>query len=299
MCIKTGFIGLGIMGKPMALNLLSAGVDFMVYDKDPAAVEALTAAGAVAGDRRSIGAACERIFLILPNGDIVKDVLFGEGGVAETLLPGAVVCDMSSVTPVESRYCYENLKAQGAGFVDAPVSGGEPGAIHGTLAFMAGGDAADYEALRPWFEIMGASSVLVGDSGAGSITKLANQIIVNNTIAIVSEAFVFAVKAGAPPLKVYDAIRSGLAGSAVLDAKLPLIAERNFVPGGKISINHKDIKNVVNTAHAIDAPIPYSSQLFEILQTLKIHGHMDEDHGGIVQYFEALANVTVRGEECE
>ena len=296
MCTKTGFIGLGIMGKPMALNLLKAGVKLMVYDKNPDAMAAVVEAGAVAGDCRAIGASCEKIFLILPNGDIVRDVLFGQGGVAETIVPGAIVCDMSSVTPGESRYCRERLKERGAGFVDAPVSGGEPGAIHGTLAFMAGGDAGDFDALRPWFDIMGGSWVLVGDSGAGSIAKLANQMIVNNTIAVVSEAFVFAVKAGAPPLKVYQAIRGGLAGSAVLDAKLALIAERNFVPGGKISINHKDIKNVVNTAHAMDVPIPYSSQLFEILQALKIHGHMDEDHGGIVQYFEALAGVEVREE---
>ena len=149
----------------------------------------------------------------------------------------------------------------------------------------------------PYYNIMGSSAVLIGDSGSGSVTKLANQIIVNNTIAIVSEAFVMATKAGADPVKVYEAIRGGLAGSAVLDAKIPMIVERNFVPGGKISINHKDIKNVVNTAHAIDVPIPYSAQLYEILQTLKIHGHMNDDHGGIVQYFEKLADVEVKKTE--
>ena len=136
--------------------------------------------------------------------------------------------------------------------------------------------------------------VVVGDSGSGSVTKLANQVIVNNTIAIVSEAFVLAVKAGADPVKVYEAIRGGLAGSAVLDAKIPMIVERNFTPGGKISINHKDIKNVINTAHELDVPVPYTAQLFEILQSLKVHGHMDEDHSGIVQYFERLADVVVK-----
>ncbi len=201
---------------------------------------------------------------------------------------------MSSVTPVESKECFEKLAKQGVGFVDSPVSGGEPGAINGTLAFMAGGRQEDFDRLMPYYEIMGSSAVLIGDSGSGSVTKLANQIIVNNTIAIVSEAFVLATKAGADPVKVYEAIRGGLAGSAVLDAKIPMIVERNFVPGGKISINHKDIKNVVNTAHAIDVPIPYSAQLYEILQTLKIHGHMNDDHGGIVQYFEALADVQVK-----
>ena len=291
---KAGFIGLGIMGKPMAKNLLKGGVDLMVWDLNQAAVEEVKEAGASVGTYEEIGAQCDVVFLILPNGDISKEVLFGEKGVASTLTAGKVVCDMSSVTPVESKECYEGLKKIGVGFVDSPVSGGEPGAINGTLAFMAGGDEKDFNALMPYFDIMGSSAVLIGGSGSGSVTKLANQIIVNNTIAIVSEAFVLASKAGADPMKVYHALRGGLAGSAVLDAKIPMIVERNFVPGGKISINHKDIKNVVNTAHSLDVPIPYSAQLYEILQTLKIHGHMNDDHGGIVQYFEALADVQVK-----
>jgi 2-hydroxy-3-oxopropionate reductase len=281
------------MGKPMAKNMLAAGIDLMVNDLNEAAVEELKAAGAGSGSLAQIGAQCDVIFMILPNGDISKAVLFGEGGIASALTPGKIVCDMASVTPVESKECYEKLAKMGVGFVDAPVSGGEPGAIKGTLAFMAGGDQKDFDALMPYFNIMGSSAILIGGSGSGSVTKLANQIIVNNTIAIVSEAFVLAAKAGADPVKVYNAIRGGLAGSAVLDAKIPMIVERNFVPGGKIAINHKDIKNVVNTAHSLDVPIPYSAQLYEILQTLKIHGHMNDDHGGIVQYFEALANVKV------
>lgn len=290
---KVGFVGLGIMGKPMAKNMLAAGIDLMVNDLNDAAVEELKAAGASSGTLAEIGAQCDVIFMILPSGEISKAVLFGENGIASTLSAGKIVCDMASVTPVESKECYEKLAEIGVGFVDSPVSGGEPGAIKGTLAFMAGGDQKDFDALMPYYEIMGSSAILIGDSGSGSVTKLANQIIVNNTIAIVSEAFVLAAKAGADPVKVYQAIRGGLAGSAVLDAKIPMIVERNFVPGGKISINHKDIKNVVNTAHSLDVPIPYSAQLYEILQTLKIHGHMNDDHGGIVQYFEALADVKV------
>lgn len=291
---KVGFIGLGIMGKPMAKNLLKAGIDLMVCDLNEQAVKEVVECGAQAASYREIGEKCDIVFLILPNGDISKSVLFDEDGVAQTLTAGKVVCDMSSVTPVESKECFEGLAKIGVGFVDSPVSGGEPGAVNGTLAFMAGGRQEDFDKLMPYYEIMGSSAVLIGDSGSGSVTKLANQIIVNNTIAIVSEAFVMATKAGADPVKVYEAIRGGLAGSAVLDAKIPMIVERNFVPGGKISINHKDIKNVVNTAHAIDVPIPYSAQLYEILQTLKIHGHMNDDHGGIVQYFEALADVQVK-----
>ena len=292
-----GFIGLGIMGKPMARNLLKAGVELMVYDINPAAVEALAAEGAAAGSPDVIGKSCEVVFTILPNGPIVQEVLFGENGAASGLKPGAVVCDCSSVTPGESRLCWEKLHAIGVGFVDAPVSGGEPGAVAGTLAFMAGGEEKDFDALKPYFTIMGSSALLVGAPGSGSVTKLANQVIVNNTIAVVSEAFVLAVKAGADPVKVYEAIRGGLAGSAVLDAKLPMMVERNFKPGGKISINHKDIKNVINTAHELDVPVPYSAQLFEILQSLKVHGHMEDDHSGIVQYFEKLADVVVKKQD--
>jgi len=291
---KVGFVGLGIMGKPMAKNMLAAGVDLMVNDLNQDAVEELKAAGATAGTLAEIGAACDIIFMILPSGEISKAVLLGENGIASTLTAGKIVCDMASVTPIESKECYDALAKIGVGFIDSPVSGGEPGAIKGTLAFMAGGDQKDFDALMPYYDIMGSSAILVGGSGSGSVTKLANQIIVNNTIAIVSEAFVLASKAGADPVKVYKAIRGGLAGSAVLDAKIPLIVERNFVPGGKISINHKDIKNVVNTAHSLDVPIPYSAQLYEILQTMKIHGHMNDDHGGIVQYFEALADCKVQ-----
>lgn len=290
---KAGFIGLGIMGKPMAKNLLSTGTELMVYDLNQEAVKELADLGAKTGMLTEIGESCEVVFTILPNGPIVQSVLFGEGGVVSSMKKGSVVCDMSSVTPVESKECYDKCSQYGIGFVDSPVSGGEPGAVNGTLAFMAGGDEKAFHMLAPYFEIMGSSALLVGGAGSGSVTKLANQVIVNNTIAVVSEAFVLAAKAGADPVKVYEAIRGGLAGSAVLDAKIPMIVERNFEPGGKISINHKDIKNVVNTAHAMDVPIPYTAQLFEIMQALKIRGHMDEDHGGIVQYFENLAAVTV------
>ena len=291
---KTGFIGLGIMGRPMAENMLRSGISLMVYDINQDAVAQLVSLGAKAGNPKEIGEACEVIFTILPNGAIVQDVLFGENGAAKGLTEGKVVCDCSSVTPAESHICYERLEKIGVGFVDAPVSGGEPGAVNGTLAFMAGGREVDFNRLKPFFDIMGSSALLIGESGSGSVTKLANQVIVNLTIAAVSEAFVLAVKAGVDPVKVYEAIKGGLAGSAVLNAKIPMIMERNFKPGGKISINHKDIKNVLATAHDIDVPMPFSSQLFEVMQALKVAGHMNDDHGGIVQYFEQLAGVEVK-----
>lgn len=292
--MKAGFIGLGIMGRPMAKNLLKAGVELLVSDLNPEAVQDVVSAGAEEASYAEIGRQCGVVILMVPNGTISQSILFDEGGVASTIESGTVVCDMSSVTPVESRYCYETLKEKGVGFLDAPVSGGEPGAVAGTLAIMVGGDQKDYDVMKPYFDILGASALLTGGPGSGSVTKLANQVIVNNTIAIVSEAFVLAVKAGANPEKVYEAIRGGLAGSAVLDAKMPMILERNFRPGGPIRINHKDIKNVISTAHEIDVPVPYTAQLYEILQTLKVHGHMEDDHCGIVQYFEKLADVEVK-----
>lgn len=292
--MKVGFIGLGIMGRPMAKNMLKAGVELLVSDLSKEAVADVVAAGAKEASYAEIGEQCERIIIMVPSGAISKFILFGENGVASAIKAGSVVCDMSSVTPVESQECYKGLKEKGVGFVDAPVSGGEPGAVAGTLAIMAGGDKEDFDAMKEYFDILGSSALLIGGSGSGSVTKLANQVIVNNTIAVVSEAFVLAAKAGADPQKVYEAIRGGLAGSAVLDAKIPMIIERNFKPGGPIRINHKDIKNVVNTAHSIDVPIPYTAQLYEILQSLKVHGHMEDDHGGIVQYFEKLADVEVK-----
>ena len=208
-----GFIGLGIMGKPMVKNLLKAGVQVRVNDLVQSAVDEVAALGALPSTQAQIGADCDVVFTILPNGAIVQNVLFGENGVASTLRQGALVVDMSSVTPGESRACAERLARQDVAFLDAPVSGGEPGAINGTLSFMVGGDEETFQRAQPYFDIMGSSAIRIGCVGSGSITKLANQIIVNLGIAAVSEAFVLAAKAGADPEKVYQAIRGGLRGA--------------------------------------------------------------------------------------
>ncbi len=294
---KIGFIGLGIMGKPMAKNLLKGGFDVMVTDLNHAAVEELEALGASSGTYAQLAENCEYIFTILPTPAIVQEVIFGENGLAGHLKSGQVVCDMSSVTPGDSQLCYNGLKKLGVGFVDAPVSGGEPGAIAGTLAIMCGGDQADFDRLLPAFRAMGSSAMLIGGSGAGSVTKLANQIMVNLNIAAVSEAMVLAAKAGVDPMKVYKAVRGGLAGSTVLDNKAPMMCARNFKPGGTIKVNHKDIKNVLATAHELDVPLPLTAQLFEIQQALKVNGHFMDDHAGYVQYFEKLAGVVVKSDE--
>lgn len=290
---QIGFIGLGIMGLPMAKRLLEAGCKLLVNDVSQERVEILTRLGARSAACSQIGQECGLVFTILPNGSIVQQVLFAPDGVAGSLAPGSLVVDMSSVTPGDSKICAEKLGTLGCRFLDSPVSGGEPGAVNGTLAFMVGGDSADFERAKPCFEVMGASATLVGPVGSGSVTKLANQIIVNMGIAAVSEAMVLATRAGADPGRVFQAIRGGLAGSAVLEAKAPMMLRRDFKPGGKISINHKDVKNVIATAHELDVPLPLTAQLFEIMQALKVGGHMDEDHSGIVQYFERLAGVVV------
>lgn len=295
---RIGFIGLGIMGRPMASNLLKKGCDLLVYDVNPEAVTELRRLGAAAAaGPAEIGVACEVVFTMLPDGGVVQEVLFGPGGAAAALKPGSVVVDMSSVTPGEAQACEARLAPLQAGFLDAPVSGGEPRAIDGTLAFMVGGKPEVFERILPYFNKMGASALLVGECGSGCIAKLANQIIVNLNIAALSEALVLATKAGADPQKVFQAIRGGLAGSAVMEAKAPMMIARNFKPGGKLSINLKDIKNVMDTAHALDAPLPFTAQLLEVMQALKVDDRMGEDHSAIVRYFEKLAGVEVHARE--
>ena len=288
-----GFIGLGIMGAPMAENLLKAKVPLLANDLNPDAVNKISAKGARAATLRDIAGNCGIVFTILPDGKTTQQVLFDDGGLAGSLKPGTLIVDMSSVTPEESRICANGLESLGCSFIDAPVSGGEPKAIDGTLVFMVGGKQNDFERAKPFFQIMGNDAVLVGSVGSGSLAKLANQVIVNLTIAAVSEALVMVAKAGGDPEKVFKAIRGGLAASAVLEAKVPMMLERNFKPGGTLTINRKDIGNALATAHKIESPMPLSSQLYEIMQSLSVMGLIENDHSSIVQYFETLSGTKV------
>ncbi|MCM3789753.1 2-hydroxy-3-oxopropionate reductase [Domibacillus indicus] len=289
-----GFIGLGIMGKPMSLNLLKAGFNVSVYDLNTKAVEALVEAGGKAAAPAEMGETCDVIITMLPASQHVKQVVLGEGGILETATEGTVIIDMSSISPVASVEIAEEAAKKGVDMIDAPVSGGEPKAIDGTLAIMAGGKESVFESVKDVLQAVGSDVTLVGKNGSGVTAKLANQIIVNLNIAAMSEALVLAAKAGIDVEKMYQAIRGGLAGSAVLDAKVPLILDRNFVAGGRIDINLKDLTNVMETAHEIGVPLPLSSQLLEIFHALKVDGKSGDDHGGIVQYYEKLANVEVR-----
>ena len=294
MAKKIGFIGLGIMGKPMALNLLSKGYEVMVNDLNKDAVQTLIDAGAKAADSaKVIGENSDVIITMLPASHHVQQVVLGENGVLSGAKKGAVIIDMSSISPVVSKEIAAIAEKQGVEMLDAPVSGGEPKAKDGTLAIMVGGKEEVFEQVKDVLFAMGSEVTLVGGNGSGTTAKLANQVIVNLNIAAMSEALVLAAKAGIDVEKMYQAIRGGLAGSAVLDAKVPLILDRNFVAGGRIDINLKDMTNVMETAHSIGVPMPLSSQLLEIFHALKVDGKAADDHGGIVQYYEKLANVTV------
>lgn len=295
---RIGFVGLGIMGKPMVRNLLKAGFSVTVYDIVADAVKALVAEGAK-GASSAKEVACDQdvVITMVPSGPIVRSLLNGDDGILAGVKAGTVIVDMSSVTPVESKEFAELAAAKGCAFLDAPVSGGEPGAVAGTLAIMVGGEEDVLDSVRDVFEAMGSSITLVGPTGSGSVTKLANQVIVNLNIAAVAEALILSTKAGADPKKVYEAIRGGLAGSTVLDAKAPMMFRRNFKPGGPIKINLKDITNVMDTAKKLDLPLVMTGVLEQIMHSLKATGHLMDDHSGIVQFYENISGVVVKTNE--
>lgn len=293
--MKIGFIGLGIMGKPMAKNLIKAGYDLVVYDIMPAPVKDVTGEGAeTAGSCKEIAERSDIIITMLPDGPDVEAAVLGENGVADGVKKGAILIDMSSIAPAVSQKVAAELEKKGVEMLDAPVSGGEPKAIDGTLAIMVGGKQEVFDKVEDILKVMGGSAVLVGDIGAGNVTKLANQIIVGINIAAMSEAMVLATKAGFDPEKVYNAIRGGLAGSTVLDAKVPLALDGNFKPGFRIELHIKDLKNAMNTAHDLSCPSFLTGQVMEIMQALKVDGKAKDDHGGLIQFYEKLAAVEVR-----
>ncbi len=292
---KVGFIGLGIMGKPMAKNLIKAGYQLVVYDVNNAAVREMADAGAEEGaSSKDVAERSDIILTMLPNSPHVKEAILGKNSVIEGVRPGSVIVDLSSIAPLVSREIAAVLKEMGVEMLDAPVSGGEPKAIDGTLAIMAGGSETVFNEVKEILLKMGSSAVYVGETGSGNITKLANQMIVALNIAAMSEALVLAAKSGVDPEKVYKAIRSGLAGSTVLDAKVPMVLDGNFKPGFRIELHIKDLMNALDTAHQIGVPIPLTSQVMEIMQALKADGKERDDHSGIIQFYEKLSGIEVR-----
>jgi 2-hydroxy-3-oxopropionate reductase len=292
---EVGFIGLGIMGRPMAKNLLKAGYSLKVYDLNKAAVADLVSAGAEEGASVSeVARDCSLIITMLPNSPHVKAVVLGEGGVLENAAEGTLIVDMSSIAPDASKEMEKALSEKKLRMIDAPVSGGEPKAIDGSLAIMVGGKEEDFNEAKPLFDIMGASALLVGPIGSGNTCKLTNQIIVALNIAALSEGLLLAKKAGADVEKVFNAIKGGLAGSTVMNAKAPMILEGNFKPGFKIDLHIKDLTNALDTGAAAGAPLPLTASVQQMLQVLKADGEGQSDHSAIARYYEKVSGTAIR-----
>jgi 2-hydroxy-3-oxopropionate reductase len=293
--VKIGFIGLGIMGKPMVKNLLKAGHEVIAYDIIPENVEEVRAAGAVAAtSTREVARACTHIITMLPNGPEVKEVVLDEDGVLDNATAGTIIVDMSSIAPGVAQEIAKACEGKGVRFLDAPVSGGEPKAIEGTLSVMVGGNEEVFNEMKEVLLDMAASVVLCGDVGAGNVTKLANQVIVALNIVAVSEAFMLSTKAGVEPEKVFDAIKGGLAGSTVMNAKVPMILDGNFAPGFKIDLHIKDLANALETGHQVSSPLPLTAAMMEVMQNLRGDGYGQNDHSAIAKYYEKLTGLEIR-----
>jgi 2-hydroxy-3-oxopropionate reductase len=293
--MNIGFIGLGIMGKPMSKNLLAAGHELVVFDLNDAPVLELIAAGAKAGSSpKDVALRCRLVITMLPNSPQVKEVVLGTEGVIHGAEAGDVLVDMSSIAPRAAQEIAAELAKKGIEMLDAPVSGGEPKAIDGTLAIMAGGKPEVFEKVKDVLLKMGSSAKLCGGIGSGSVVKVANQIIVALNLAAMSEAFVLAAKAGVDPQAVFSAIQSGLAGSTVLNAKAPMVLAGNYKPGFRIELHIKDLQNALDTAHELGVPVPLTGQIMEIMQALRVDGKQKDDHSSVIQFYEKLAGVKVR-----
>ena len=293
--MKIGFIGLGIMGKPMAKNLLKAGYELNVYDVNKTAVAEVVASGAKeASSSREAASHVDVVITMLPNSPHVKEVVLGAGGVVEGIGAGTILVDMSSIAPLVSKEVSAELEKLGVVMLDAPVSGGEPKAIEGTLAIMVGGPADAFAKVESLLGVLGASVTHVGDIGSGNMAKLANQIMVASNIAGMSEALVLASKAGVDPSVVYQAVRAGLAGSTVLDAKAPMVLAGNFKPGFRIELHIKDLQNALDTAEQLEVPTPMSTAIIGMMRELQQDGKGGDDHGGLIQYYEKVSHITAR-----
>jgi len=295
MSCRIGFIGLGIMGKPMSKNLIKAGHKLVVYDVVAAPVEEVVAAGAERGaSAKDVASRADIIVTMLPDGPEVEQAILGPNGVLEGVKPGALVIDMSSISPIVAQKVGAALEAKGVDFIDAPVSGGEPKAIDGTLAIMVGGKQAVFDKATPILKSMGSSVTLTGAVGAGNVTKLANQIMVACNIAAMGEALVLASKAGLDPEVVFNAVKGGLAGSNVLNAKAPMVIARNFKPGFRIRLHQKDLRNALLAAESMKVGLPITSLVQQMLIALMNDGKGDFDHSGIVTFIEKMAQVEVK-----
>ncbi len=288
--LKIGFIGLGIMGKPMLRNLRNAGYEIVAYDIVPALLDAVVGDGVERGNScKDVASRTDILFTMLPDGPEVEQAVFGPAGVLEGAHTGLVIVDMSSISPVVSQKVAAACSEKGVGFLDAPVSGGEPKAVDGTLAIMVGGDQLTFDKITPLLQLMGSSVTLTGKVGAGNVTKLANQIIVACNIAAMSEALVLADRCGVDSEVVFNAIKGGLAGSTVLNAKAPMVIARNFKPGFRIRLHEKDLRNALLTGESKKVALPLTSLVQQMLIALMNRGRGDLDHSAIITFIEEMA----------
>ena len=293
--MKIGFIGLGIMGKPMCKNLLKAGHECTIYDIVEEAAREAVGAGAVKCESAAQAASGRKLVItMLPNSPQVKQVVLGENGIADAMDEGCIFVDMSSIAPLASKEIGAALAGRNIEMLDAPVSGGEPEAVDGTLSIMVGGKKEVYDKVKEVLLCMGSSAVYCGELGAGNTTKLANQIVVALNIAACAEAFTLSKKAGVDPELVFDAIRGGLAGSTVMDAKVPMMLDGNDKPGFKIDLHIKDLKNALETGHGVGMGLPLTAQVMEMMQQLAADGFGGKDHSALVKYYEKMPGESIR-----
>lgn len=290
---RIGFVGLGIMGKPMVRNLRKGGHELVVHDTHPSNVEQVVGDGVSPGKSASdVASRTDILITMLPDGPQVEQAVLGPEGILEGAHDGLIVIDMSSISPIVSQSIAAACLARSVGFLDAPVSGGDPKAIEGTLAIMVGGSQETFERVAPILQLMGSSVVLTGGVGAGNVTKLANQIIVACNIAAMSEALVLADRCGVDKEVVFNAIKGGLAGSTVLNAKAPMVIARNFKPGFRIRLHQKDLRNALLTAESKKVALPLTSLVQQMFIVMINRGRGDLDHSALVTFVEEMAPAT-------
>ena len=296
--MKIGFIGVGVMGGPMVLNLMKKGFDVSIYTRTKSKAEGVIAAGAHWCDTiADCAAGRDVVITIVGYPKDVEEVYFSEKGILNSADKGTVLIDMTTTSPRLSERIYAAAKEKGMTALDAPVSGGEPKAIDGTLSIMCGGPKALFDTYSDLLKVMGASVVHCGDvNGAGNTVKLANQIIVACNIAACAEAYSLSTMAGVDPEKVFEAIRGGLAGSTVMNAKVPMMMEGNFKPGFRIDLHIKDLNNALDTGHGLGTPMILTSQVQEMMQWLHNNGCGSDDHSAILKYYERITGTEVRKE---
>jgi 2-hydroxy-3-oxopropionate reductase len=291
MADAVGFIGLGIMGRPMAKNLMDAGYELVVHNRSPEKAEELAEEGnaTAAGSPRDVADACDIVITMLPDSPDVEAVVAGEDGVLEGLRDGALLVDMSTISPVVTEELSEKVRNQGASMLDAPVSGGDVGAIEGALSIMVGGSEEDFERARPLFDVMGKVATHVGPSGAGQVVKACNQIVVALTIEAVSEALVLGSKGGVAPEKLVEALSGGLAGSAVMEAKKEKFFSHDFEPGFRIELHHKDLGIALAAGREYGVALPVTAIVDQMLEASKAKGRGDRDHSALLTLLEEAA----------